>query len=279
MGILRSNSRDANSNELGRWFSAKGRNCLGTVLLAHGLNQCPASWQELIDELTGWGMDVLRLGLTGHRGLPFADMHQVSAEIWHEEFEAAQAMAAERHPDLPLYLIGYSLGGLLAVATQIRQKRALFDRQILLAPALAVRTYTLLVLPMTWLFSSLPSRSPQAYLANRQGTTASAYRALFRLKSELAKANGVPVLNIPTRVIMRDNDELVSYRGIARFIASHDLDRWQLLTIPPCTGNLPDASLRHLIVDSRALGHSVWIRMTQSIHDFLLDGDGQRLSI
>jgi esterase/lipase len=262
--------------QIGRWFFAKGQNCLGTVLLAHGLNQRPASWGELINELTGWGLDVLRLGLTGHRGLPFADMHHASAEIWLEEFEAALAMVGERHPDRPLYLIGYSLGGLLAVVTQIRQNRGLFDRQVLLAPALAVRTYTLLVLPMTWLFSSLPSRAPRVYLANQQGTTASAYRALFRLKVELAKARGVSVINIPTRVIMCDHDELVSHRGIARFIASHDLNRWRLITIPPVSNKRLNTSFRHLIVDSRALGHSAWSQMISTIRNFLLNGDGRR---
>ncbi len=276
MGKGITNSTEVDLSELGRWFAAKGKNCRGTVLLAHGLNQRPESWQELIDKLTEWGLDVFRLGLTGHRGLPFADMHQASAEIWLEEFEAAQAMAAERHPDLPLNLIGYSLGGLLAVTTQIRQNRALFDRQVLLAPALVVRTYTLLVLPMTWLFSSLPSRSPRAYLANRQGTTASAYRALFRLKAELDKANGSPLLNIPTRVIMRDKDELVSYRGIARFIASHDLDHWRLLTIPPRSGDLLDTSFHHLIVDSRTLGHFAWKQMMATIRDFLFDGEDRQ---
>jgi esterase/lipase len=252
---------------------------LGTALLAHGLNQRPSSWRELIDELTAWGLDVFRLGLTGHRGLSFADMHQVSAEIWLEEFEAAQVRAAERHPDHPLYFIGYSLGALLAAVAQVRQNRAQFDRQVLLAPALAVRPYTSLVLPMTWLFSSLPSRSPRAYRANREGTTASAYRALFRLQAMLSKASCEHVLNIPTRVIMRERDELVSYAGISRFIARNDLDKWRLLTIPPRSNNLLDNSFRHLIIDSRALGAPAWDRMVATIHDFLLDGDERQESI
>jgi len=240
-------------------------------LLIHGLNQRPSTWQELIDELTEWGLDVLRVSLTGHRGLPFADMHQASADIWFEEFETARTIAANRHPDAPLYCLGFSLGGLLAVAAQIRQNRTMFDRQVLLAPALALRPYTLFVRPMTWLYSSLPSRAPRAYRANRQGTTASAYRALFQIKSELSKAGGLPILNTPTRVMMRNDDELVSYRGINRFITSHNLDRWRLLTIPPLSGKMLDTSFRHLIVDRKSMGDSVWRQMMVTIRDFLFD--------
>jgi hypothetical protein len=77
-------------------------------------------------------------------------------------------------------------------------------------------------------------------------------------------------------VIMCDHDELVSHRGIARFIASHDLNRWRLITIPPRSSKQFDTSFRHLIVDSRALGHSAWSQMISTIHDFLLNGDGSR---
>lgn len=270
--------RCVKSSELGRWFFTQGSACVGTVLLVHGLNQNPIRWQDLIDELTGWGLDVLRLDLTGHRGLPFADMHRVRAEMWLEEFATAYTIAVGHHSNLPLYFVGFSLGGLLAETAQIREKRALFDRQVLLAPALSFRLHTLFVLPMIRLFPSLPSRAPRAYRANRQGTTASAYRALFHLKAELAQSGMTPALNIPTRVMMRDGDELVSHRGIARFISRHGLSRWRLLTIPPLPNRMINITFRHLIIDRKALGYSSWNRMMENIHDFLINGDESRQS-
>ncbi len=261
---------DTDEREGGSWFPVATGQTRGTVLLVHGLNQSPLSWHDLVKELNSWGLQVYRLSLKGHRGLPFEDMHRVSAEIWLEEFIAGYRQAASRSDGLPLFLAAYSLGGLLAMTAQLREKRSFFTRQVLLAPALAIRFYTRLALPMTKFFPSLPSRSPSGYVANIEGTTAAAYRALFQLEQNLRAYRDLQIINVPTRVLMRPGDELLSYRATARLLNRNNLDNWQLIALPTCAGKLPGTSFQHLLVDRKAVGSVVWKRMMRGIREFLL---------
>lgn len=205
--------------EAGYWFPTTGGQCSGGVLLAHGLNMNPESWQQMITFLGGLGLSVYRLELKGHRERAFADMMEVSAGGWLAEFNWATEFMLEALPGLPLFLMGYSLGGLLGVVAQLQRNTACFKKQVLLAAALSLKLYTRLALPMTRVMPSLASWSPKEYIANRRGTTGAAYRALFDLERQLrcAANHQLAVVNYPTLVVMRPDGELISYRGMRRF--------------------------------------------------------------
>lgn len=239
-------------------------------MLIHGLNQRPSSWDELINVCRSLGLHVYRLSLKGHRGRNFQDMHTVSAEIWLNDFNCAYHEATTRYPKLPLFLIGYSMGALVAAVSQLKRQTPLFSKQILLAPAFSLRNYTHLVLPLTWFLPFLPSAAHGHYLANREGTTSSAYRSLFQLLSTLHSFHHFHVLNIPTQLIMRTTDELVSYRGTKRFIANHDLDKWEIAQLYGKGMHFSGRRIRHLMVDSQSMGQKSWNWMMKRMRRFLL---------
>ncbi len=259
----------------GYWFSVEKDQCRGGVLLAHGLNMNPISWREMIVFLNRLGLAVYRLELKGHRGLNFEDMMDVSAREWLEQFNSAVEFMAEQIPGLPVYLVGYSLGGLLGMVAQLQKSEPCFERQVLLAPALALKLYTRLALPMTRVVSFLASRSPKEYVANTRGTTGAAYQALFDLEREFrsAEERQFSVVNYPTLIIMRPNDELISYRCTKKLIERRELNRWKLAELPKKKTTHRDLYFRHLIIDEKSVGERSWQKLTKLLEEFLIRGE------
>jgi len=253
------------------WLYAQSSEHRGVVLIVHGLNQRPSSWHQLTSQFNLIGLHVYRLSLKGHRGLGFGDMQNVSASIWETEMREAYEEIEHKFPGSPRYLVGFSLGCLLAQTVQLKIGHRYFDRQMLLAPALAVQPYTRLVLPFCRLLDALPSRSPKYYVANREGTSAAAYRALFTLLRDFRRFTDLHLLNMPTTVLMRSDDELVSYKGTLKLMAQFRLDRWRMVRLTD------DASLckrwrsyKHLILDKQSAGEEVWNQIVSEVHDFFL---------
>ena len=189
--------------EESQWFLAKSNKAPAVVLLIHGLNQRPSSWTQLIEELNDLGLHVYRLSLKGHRGLPSRDMEEVSSDIWLNEFHEGYAQTHKRFPGLPLYLVAYSMGALIAMTGQLQAGKSLFARQLLLAPALSIRPYTKLILQFTRFFSWFPSRASGHYVANAEGTSASATRRCFSLRKHFALIK-ISTLSIPLLVLLCD---------------------------------------------------------------------------
>jgi esterase/lipase len=260
-----------NSNECSQWLYSKNySDASAVIVLVHGLNQRPSSWNDLTDFLTDIGMHVYRIALTGHRGLPFTDMFNVSPEIWENELFTGYTDVKKQFPDYPVYLIAYSLGALLAIAVQLKKGVRMFERQVLLAPALAIRPYTRLALLLTSFFSYLPSRSPESYVANREGTTSEAYRALFQLEREVSSFRDYSALNIPTLILMRADDELISFKAIVRLVEEHHLDQWRLVELSKGDKRKYDLSYKHLLIDRTSAGAAMWEKMMREITDLLL---------
>lgn len=241
------------------WYPVADSVAKGVVVLLHGLNQNPLSWQDMIVFLNDRHLHVMCVRLSGHRGLPFEDMQQVTVRKWQAEFKQAYDHATGCSGSLPVYCLGYSMGALIAVLAQLRMGKALFAKQILLAPALVPKMYTRLVLPIIKVVPLLPSKTVQKYTANRRGTSVAAYEAMFNLEYRLRTGRKQPFLDIPTKIMMHRRDELISYGGTNRFIEKNGFGQWQLLTLPGATNGARGArSYRHLIVDRESLGPQNW---------------------
>ncbi len=259
------------NSECSQWlYATSSSEASAVVVLVHGLNQRPSSWNDLTDFLTGMGMHVYRIGLTGHRGLPFTDMFKASPGVWEEELFSGYTEVKKQFSDLPVYLIAYSLGALLATAVQLKRGIGMFERQVLMAPALAIRSYTRLALPLTSIFPYLPSRSPESYVANRQGTTSEAYRALFQLEKEVSSFSDYSALNVPTRILMRADDELISFKATLRLVKEHHLDQWKMVELSEGETCKCDFSYKHLIVDKTSAGKVMWAKMMHEISGLLV---------
>ena len=104
-------------------------NSKGVALVIHGLNLKPDKMDSIITLLTQFDIDVLKMSLSGHgknytpkihTGTGRARMEtfkRVSFRLWREEtykaYDIAEKMSREK--SVPLFLVGYSLGGLMGV--------------------------------------------------------------------------------------------------------------------------------------------------------------------
>jgi esterase/lipase len=111
------------------------------------------------------------------------DYHSASKDKWLNELNEELSLLKSKYKNLPLYALGYSLGGLLLVESLQNNTNSSIERLVLLAPALKVKPYTKLVrllFPFGFIDFSLPSLAPKKYLAYKY-TSIQSYRSLFSL--------------------------------------------------------------------------------------------------
>ncbi len=91
----------------------------GKILLIHGLNDSPFIWRDLADRLSGEGFDVRAVLLPGHGSRPGA-MLDVTYEDWLEN--ARGHLEAWKTDDSPIYVGGFSLGGVIATTLALESE-------------------------------------------------------------------------------------------------------------------------------------------------------------
>lgn len=246
------------------------------ALVLHGLNVNPQRMLPLVHELNGWGIEALTCSLMGHGSnyAPIAGLNadearlaafgRVTHTLWREEAAAAGRIAAARAAaaGVPLFLLGFSLGGVLGCAAALVPTPGTaplsFARMALFAPALRVHLRSkILKLLAPWPHLIIPSATPAAYRADR-GTTIAAYNSLYAVQDECDRLLGEQ-LNIPTLVLIDPQDEMVSAAGLERLISERALTRWRLHHVHKGT----DAATRyhHLLIDAPSVGVASWGRM------------------
>ena len=90
---------------------------VGSILLVHGLGEHSGRYREFAEQLNGWGYDVHRIDLRGHgrsngvRGHvnEFSDYYR-DLDAWLVRLESG----GELKKDIPCFLFGHSLGGLIS---------------------------------------------------------------------------------------------------------------------------------------------------------------------
>ncbi len=258
----------------------------GVALVIHGLNLRPDKMESVIAELTDSGMDALNLSLRGHgnnysreRNISEAkarigSFKTVSHGLWMDEARQAYHQARRRSDQqgVPLFFLGYSLGGLMGADLLASDTDVRFDRMVLFAPALslyATHHFMKLLSPFPRLV--IPNLFFKAYRAN-YGTPVVAYASLLETLNHFKK-NASPKLNIPTLVFIDRHDELVSYRGLKRFIENERLDQWRFHSIQKGK-NGTEEKMRHLIIDEPSVGREIWQEMRIAIVKHLLHKPG-----
>jgi len=251
------------------FFPAIGQNKAVTVV-SHGLNNKPSVMLPLVNYLNELGSDVYMLKLFGHRS-DSSNLKDLTQDIWVSETLNAynQARELSEKNDVPLFFMGYSLGALIGQFMIFSSNGAVsFDRQVLLAPATALRCRsgvlkTTFILPGHW---KLPSYTPEAYRAN-EGIQINAYKILFRLEKQIQKGK-FSNLNLPTLLIMDQKDELVSYKRLNRYIDKYGLTEYQMLALDPSMEDR-DTKYHHLIIDGPSMGEDNWELSRREIKEFL----------
>lgn len=265
------------------WFrcsdSVKPR---GVALVIHGLNLNPTRMAAVISALNEAGIDTLQLSLRGHGdnyrrrdGLDatqsrLEEFRGVSYPVWFQETlkgcEEARSNAREKR--VPLFLVGFSYGGLIGLDMMAARPDVDFDRAVLFAPALSLHgwDYTIrLFAPFPRLV--IPALAPAEYLAN-PGTPMAGYNALFETLDHFESHAG-PKINIPSLVVMDPGDELVSISGIKNLAEAHHLDQWRFH--PVLNGrSLLKGMLRHIVIDEASVGRPAWAEIRKEMIAHLL---------
>lgn len=265
------------------WFNADITDKLnGVALVIHGLNLRPSKMESIISLLTDSRIDVLNVSLRGHgqnftqkenediRRTRMEAFKTVSYRIWIDETYRAFSAAKKRSDEnnVPLFFIGFSLGGLMGADLFVSYPDVGFDKMVLFAPALKLHGITYLgklLSPFPRLV--IPTLSSPSYLTN-SGTPMAAYNALFEGIRHF-NHNVCPKLNVPTIVFIDKRDELVSYQGLRQMVEKENLDQWKIHLIQK--GNIhAKETIHHLIIDEPSVGKDVWKEMQTIIMRHLL---------
>lgn len=236
----------------------------GLAIVHHGLNLRPSRMRQVGWVLNDLGIDVLNIGLVGHRG-NVDEFKTVTQDRWISDLYHSYCIAyryAKIH-GLPLYMVGFSIGALLYQSMMNNQAiyefgtPVTFDKAVMFAPAIALTFKTgllkmMMLFPDSWI---VPSLANSNYRAN-DGTSIGAYGALFKTKSELTDTK-FAASNIPTLIVADPEDSVVDTSEIADIIAEFKLSQWKTIHVNTNEGNL-DSIYHHLLVVEEALGQRQW---------------------
>ena len=254
----------------------------GVALVIHGLNLQPDKMESIIALLTHSCIDVLNLSLRGHgknyiqkasvddNKARMETFKTVSYECWIKETHRAYGLAGNRSREkqVPLFLIGFSLGGLMGATLFASYPDVYFNRMVLLAPALHIYTINYLakiLSPFPRLV--IPNFFIKSYCSNR-GTPVAGYNALFEAIEHFNK-NMASKLNVPTLIFIDTRDELVSYRRLKRIIKNRGLHQWRLHPVEKSATGAKE-KMHHLIIDESSIGKDAWNEMRELIIHHLL---------
>jgi alpha-beta hydrolase superfamily lysophospholipase len=267
-----------------RWYKNHSREkTKGVALVIHGLNLRPDKMQTIISVLTESGIDVLRLSLRGH-GDNYAHrtgieedqarleaFKAVSFPLWMNEAYLAYAQVQKRaaQKKVPLFFVGFSLGGLIGLDLFASQPEVNYERMVLFAPAIKLHTIHYLARILSP-FSRLviPSLTPDSYLSNKKGTPMAAYNALFVGLQQFEKHVNRRI-NVPTLIFIDEEDEFIPVRAFKNLKKEKKLDRWKLYIVKKEAASKQD-SFHHHIIDESSTGKAVWQEMMKTTITYLL---------
>jgi len=267
------------------WFYCENpKETKGVALVIHGLNLRPIKMKSIITQLTASGIDALNVSLRGH-GENFTHRDGVDSDkarleafkaatyqVWTNEAYLAYLQVRERaaQKKVPVFLIGFSLGGLIGLDLFSSYQDIYFDRMILFAPAIklyAIHYLVRLLSPFPGFI--IPSLAPNSYLANKKGTPVAAYDALFDgLKNFDKNANSK--INVPTLIFIDEQDEFIPTPGLKKFIREKRLDQWRIYAVQKGK-NVKFGTFHHHIIDDESAGKTVWQAMMNAATSHLLN--------
>ena len=108
----------------------------GVVLVCHGLGEHSGRYGHVEDALVPDGWAVYGLDHRGHGRSGGRRAHLDRYSDWLTDFDAFRRLVEARHPGLPLFVLGHSMGGQIALAYALDHAAGLRGL-VLSAPALA----------------------------------------------------------------------------------------------------------------------------------------------
>ena len=198
------------------------------VVLAHGYGEHAGRYAHVAARLVAEGATVIAPDHFGHGRSAGARAYATSLEPMVDDLQAAAALLRSEHPELPLVLIGHSMGGILATRLAQRDPRA-WTALVLSGPAIGgnpgiAAMMAMDPLPEVPIDPTILSRDPAvgaAYLADPlvyQGPFQRAMlTAMFTAVDAIAAGPSFGAL--PTLWLHGENDALVPLATTRRAIA------------------------------------------------------------
>ena len=179
----------------------------GKFLLFHGLNDSPFVWADIGKDLSHKGFDVRAILLPGHGAHP-----KFMLDIKYEQWLAAARKHLQQWnvDDTPMYLGGFSLGGVISTILALENNN--IDGLLLISPAFHsklnnyLRWSSVYSLFKDWLFGTmLIEDNPAKYNSIAINSGAQYFQTTRYLKKKWRKNK----IDIPTLIVVTENDSVV----------------------------------------------------------------------
>lgn len=216
----------------------------GVVVLAHGLGEHARRYDHVAERLTELGLAVFAPDHRGHGRSGGKRLHAREMSDFTGDLDSLVDIATQAYPGLPVFLLGHSMGGAVALAYALDHQDRL-TALVLSGPAVVVTSGTpgpiveigkvigrfLPDLPIQKLDSNAVSRDPAvvaAYQADplvHHGLVPAGIARVL-IDNEQSLAQRLPSLRLPVLVLHGTADKLADPAGaqlIADRAGSHDL--------------------------------------------------------
>ena len=232
------------------WFySAENTKTNAIIIIAHGLNLQPSKMDQLSHYFQQHHCDVLRLSFGS------------DPEQWEKNIEESYHHANQRAlvKNIPLYVLGYSLGALLFTQLIKNNPEFKIEKLALIAPATHTRFYAKIpaligILLPNFKFKSLNFEEYRM----RDFTTAAEYKKMSHIQDEVKNYHYL----IPTLIIFDPEDELVDSKNIKTH--HKNLPHITMAPIIDRATQLPRI-VHHLMIDQQSLGALEWQKLLNNL--------------
>lgn len=179
------------------WLPRGDVETTGVLLICHGLGEHGGRYRNVVDAVLPDGWAVYALDHRGHGRSGGRRAHLDDYADWLGDFDAFRRVVTARHPGLPVFLLGHSMGGQIALAYALDHQDALAGL-VLSAPALASDAVPAAAVPvLTALAKVMPTLRPAGIdvtKVSKDPAVVAAYRA------DPLNHHGKPTLGLAARL-------------------------------------------------------------------------------
>jgi len=220
------------------WLPTSGQDVAGVVLLTHGVSEHTGRYQHVAEKLVEAGYAVYGLDHHGHGRSAGTPGNIGSMKGLVDDVQSLRRLAEDAQPDVPVYLLGHSLGGLIALDYLVTQGQDGLAGAVLsgaaVDPSVGTRVERAIAPLLSRVLPNLAivelgiddiSRDPSVVQAYRDDPLVYTGKVRARTGAEILTAiqrvsAGLPELTLPMLVLHGGEDRLAAPSGGKRVYES-----------------------------------------------------------